>query len=186
MTYALGLNLFEQGTIAGAYYNTIERAAGATNTTLNANWLYLQPIFVRRECVWTRIGVNCALIDGTALCRLGIYANKNGVPDSLILDAGVVDMTATGERELTISQTLERNWHWLAVQTNSTGSRLQGPIANAFATMSCQWEGRFSYDTQVVTVAYSRTYSALPSSVSINWATDVFSPKFYQWLRMGV
>ena len=76
-----------------------------------------------------------------AECRVGIYANSNGRPSTLILDAGTMDLATGGaaDKSLTIAQSVS-GWFWIvtflkdvATQAtlkgvNTTGSSLAGSV----------------------------------------------------------
>ncbi len=56
-----------------------------------------------------------------AKARVGIYANgTNLYPGAVLLDAGEVDCTVIGVKELVIDQQLTRGIWWLAVLANDT------------------------------------------------------------------
>lgn len=58
-----------------------------------------------------------------AVVRLGIYEdNGENNPGALLVDAGTVDATTTGVKELTISQTLEPGLYWLVAVNQGTPS----------------------------------------------------------------
>ena len=71
--------------------------------------LWFIPLIVGEQTTFTRIGVNVTSALASSEMCLGIYkADGDGrFPSTLILDAGTVDTSTTGEKEITISQTLE-------------------------------------------------------------------------------
>ncbi len=71
-------------------------------------------------CTLTRIAISVTSAGGAGnTIRLGIYTDNEGVPGSLILDAGTVLGTAVANPELTISQAITGGRYWLAA--SSTG-----------------------------------------------------------------
>lgn len=73
------------------------------------------PIPVPRSLTIDRIGIEVtSSATGSPTVRLGVYADANGVPGALILDAGTVDASTTGFKEITISQALTAGLVWLA------------------------------------------------------------------------
>lgn len=52
-----------------------------------------------------------------AVCRLGIFGDTGGKPGSVVLDAGTIDATSTGDKEITISQTLNPGVYWVSACT---------------------------------------------------------------------
>jgi hypothetical protein len=89
-------------------------------------------IYVSGSTTFDRIACRTgAGFSGTAAVRLGIYANSNGKPTTVVLDAGTVSCTAASTTyEITINQTLAEGWYWLAFnsQTNATTNNFQ--VAN--------------------------------------------------------
>lgn len=61
-----------------------------------------------------RIGVFCGAAVALSTSRLGIYRdNGDGYPGALVLDAGTVDTSSTGFKEITISQQLIPDLYWI-------------------------------------------------------------------------
>jgi hypothetical protein len=95
------------------YVNII--ASSTVTPTVNAT--YYTPIFIPNSITADRISiVTHSSHSGSAVVRLGIYADNSGIPSTLILDAGTVSTTAgAGVFSITISQALTAgNWYWLA------------------------------------------------------------------------
>lgn len=97
----------------GRYYYPVGLPSAASALTINQ--LMAVPLAVGRTLTLDRICVNIGAV-GTAgsVVRLGLYTDRDGLPDSLLLDAGTVDSTSTGAKEKTISQILPAGWVWLA------------------------------------------------------------------------
>lgn len=74
--------------------------------------------FDRIACEVTTAGT------GTSVMRLGIYADDGGgYPGALLLDAGTIDATSTGSKQITIAVTLTPGVWWLPVSPQTiTGS----------------------------------------------------------------
>lgn len=90
-----------------------------TTRPITANRLYYQPIYVERSRSFIRIGVHVTTAVASSVLRLGIYAasfDSNGdlTPGALTVDAGTVDSSTTGEKEIVIAETLAEGFHWLA------------------------------------------------------------------------
>jgi hypothetical protein len=100
------------------YFGYLMNGLGTT-TSLTANRIYYIPFYVRKKTTFTRIGF---VISATAglIARFGIYNAANGVPTSLVLDCGTVSTTTTGEKEATISVTLNTGFYFLSVIPDST------------------------------------------------------------------
>ena len=142
------------------------------------------------EKTWNRIGMNIGTGNAGAVARLGLYADNNGVPSggSLIVDAGEIDASGTGELEKEISQSLAANVrHWRA-------ALISGSVATAWGIAydtSAAW-GLASFllgasgDATSFFFSYSaaQSYGALPSTFPA--ATPNFDGAPYIWLRTGV
>jgi hypothetical protein len=101
---------------AGYLTGTVNTLAGAEE---------FGPIYVSRTTSYDRIGL-WVQSEVVGLARLGIYnADADLQPSSLVLDAGTVDLSTTGAKELTIDQDLDEGYYFLVA------------VANAVATMYC-------------------------------------------------
>lgn len=133
---------------------------GGTGTgAVSADILYTMPFIVGARVTWTTIGLGVTAGSGNA--RLGIYrANTGGVPDVLVLDAGVVDVSGTGEKTISISQALEVGFYYLAVVFSGTPTvRIAGNTGVAGLAMT----GVAALGTADSLVYKSHAYAALPS-----------------------
>jgi hypothetical protein len=86
------------------------------NTTPVHQRVYYTPILIDSTTSFDRLAFQSgSTFLGTATVRLGIFANSNGNPATLILDAGTVSVTAASTvYEITISQSLDAGFYWLA------------------------------------------------------------------------
>jgi hypothetical protein len=77
---------------------------------------YYSPIYVSESMTFDRIACRTgSSFSGTATVRLGVYNNSGGKPSTVKFDAGTVNCTAaTTTYTITISQTLDAGWYWLA------------------------------------------------------------------------
>jgi len=74
---------------------------GSSFAGFAANTLYYQKMRLEEGDAFTVLGLNVSGSAGGS-ARVGIYApNENGEPGKLIVDSGVIDTTATGDRENT-------------------------------------------------------------------------------------
>jgi hypothetical protein len=104
--------------ISGRYYRTIgNNTPGAR--AFAANVTRYSPILIPTSTTYDRIGIAAgSTFSGTASVRLGIYNDLNGQPDTVLLDAGTIAPTASGqEYQITINQTLSAGFYWLAFNT---------------------------------------------------------------------
>lgn len=151
--------------------------------TCSANSLFAFPFYVGAQATFTRIGIECTTAESSKNARLGIYNVANGVPTSLVLDAGVVSLASTGVKEITISQALAPGIYALAVITDATPSAVLRSFSASSLPALSHLIGNTSQTSQVETWSESRTYGALPSTFTKNG--DVSAGQTYAiWLRV--
>lgn len=167
------------GLRASRYYGSFP-AAAVTTFTLVANRLYYFPMFVPDATTFTRIGINVTT-GAAGNARLGIYNNTNGVPSGApLLDAGVVDVSTTGEKEIVISQALPVGWHWLAVVSDVAPTLTAENLATA--VLLCNVGSLSGSAGNVTHVHQAFTFGALPTPSSITGANLTTPPRV--WLRL--
>jgi hypothetical protein len=129
-------------------------AAGA------ANFIRAIPFYVPVATTFDRIACNVTT-QGTAAAevRLGIYNVANGVPTTLVLDAGSVGANTTGVKEITISVTLPRGWYALSANKNELAIALRR-IVTSINLGQTNLAVQQPHDVWQV----SSTFGALPSS----------------------
>jgi hypothetical protein len=99
------------GFTTGRYYCPV---ANQTTGTLATGQLRLSPIWIPQQRTFDRISTNCTVAAASSTVRLGIYADTgSGYPGTLVLDAGTVDTSMTGLKEITISQALAPGLYWI-------------------------------------------------------------------------
>jgi len=176
-----------RGYVPGRYYHCpYHLANGAAGAP--AQRLHAVPIQITRPVTVTKLGIFVSVVCSVANsnARLGIYSNNNGVPGSLIVDGGEVDVSVgTGAKEVTISTSLAPAWYWLAVNfedvtsltilTHATSSFVNGDfgVTAPDAGVSC---------VRVVS-AYGALPAAFPAVVNADFVSTS-SPRV--WWRMGV
>lgn len=83
-------------------------------------WRGVAPFWVDREIHLTRIGITVTSgADTGRTVRLGLYADSNGRPGEVVVDAGTVDASTTGYKELVIDVTLTPGRYWAHFGPNS-------------------------------------------------------------------
>jgi len=97
-------------------------AVAGVNNAVSANSLYLIPIFIALPVVMTGLQINVgSLSAGNA--EIGIYANANGIPTTLLRDVGTVSTGSTGVKEITgVNYSAAAGWYWFAVGFSGTPS----------------------------------------------------------------
>jgi len=141
------------------YYRGIGEVSA--NSAFAANKLWAVPFAIGETTTFTRIGAQVASIPAAGAARLGIYNMAGGVPTSLVLDAGTIDVSTTGEKEITISQTLDAGFYCLALVGNATPTLIK--IENtADADFGSFIMGGASGSGFIDGFSVSHTYGALP------------------------
>jgi hypothetical protein len=102
------------GQQSGRWYGP---AGSTANVLLMVNdRLYLQPFVVQRRRIPVAIGVNVAGGGSAgALLRFGIFADADGIPTTLVIDAGTVAATSVSVASASLSTLLEPGLYWLAI-----------------------------------------------------------------------
>lgn len=90
-------------------------------------------VTVDRIGIWVNAGVALSVV------RLGIYRDTgSGYPGTLVLDAGTIDASSQGFKEITVSQQLTPDLYWVGGvgQTLVTAMTIScGPAASTFGVM---------------------------------------------------
>ena len=163
---AIGCPLF-----VNRYYKT-QTSAPATYA-LTVGQMRFTPLIVGRAAVLDRLGVAVQTAGAAgAVVRLGIYSDLNGKPDSLVLDAGTVDTTTTGAKEITISQSVSLGRYWLAAVAQVATSTVYCHN-NAQSTPQV---GMNTFDTNTATWNEYQT-----PSVTHTGALDATAPSTQHW-----
>lgn len=103
----------------------ISQAGGNTNSNGN---LFAFLFCVSGTRSYDRIGVKVATLEAGKKIRLGIYEHdaENRWPGALILDAGTIDVSTAGNKEIVIDQRLTAGYYFLAWVGDGSTYRLQG------------------------------------------------------------
>ena len=110
------------GLVSGTYYTTSSNTGSTQATVTTTGTVSYLPFLVERTTTFDRIACRTSTtITGTSTVRLGIYNNSDKRPTTVLLDAGTVSVNATSTvYSITINQTLNPGWYWLAHVVNST------------------------------------------------------------------
>ena len=110
---------------AGRYYGPSVGNSPDAGGGYGANRLVWAQFFVAEDRTFDRIGCGVTVAVASTTQGLGIWKNdRAGIPGpgTLVLDAGTVDSSTTGYKEITISQALPAGLHWLGVRSNGVGT----------------------------------------------------------------
>ncbi len=99
--------------VPGSFYGLCQ---GTNTAALTADQLYGQYFPLPRGATFDRIGIDVHTGAAGKHVRLGIYRDDDldGYPESLVLDAGLVDVATSGEKHIIINQHLEAGLYFLA------------------------------------------------------------------------
>lgn len=101
-----GIVFPNNGYAASRFYFGVGAAPNnSAGITVTANRNYAIVFAVGVTTTFTKIGIEVTTGAGTS-ARLGVYNFASGLPTSLILDAGTVSVSSIGQKEATISLTL--------------------------------------------------------------------------------
>lgn len=94
------------------------------------------PMFIPYVIVIDRLAVKVNTLAAASTVRLGIYSDTGtAAPGALVLDAGTIDSTATGVKQITVSLTLPRGLYWRALVSQGGAPTMQKAAAEAAATL---------------------------------------------------
>jgi hypothetical protein len=158
---------------------------GNSSLTVTNQRAYYQPIYISKTTTFDRIAINTqATFSGSATVRIGIYNDNNGLPSTVLLDAGTVAPTAaTTNYQITINQSLSPGLYWLVFCQQGTA-----PTTGAYyAAASVQGIGSVMLFQSATTVGGVLLQGFTESSVTGAFATagtlaNNFSTP-YVWLR---
>lgn len=119
----IGIALLNKGTIIGRYRGPT--GDGSTVAVITTNYLYGAAFLVSQNETFDRIAVDVTTAEAGKSARLGIYNSSGQGPTTLLLDAGEVDLSTTGVKEIVINQALTPGDYYLAVISNSTTAQLR-------------------------------------------------------------
>jgi hypothetical protein len=129
------------GTRASGWLFTFAGGAMGNSTTLAINTVTVSPVFVPTATTVDRISLYINTGTATALYRLGLYADTGDIyPGELLFDAGTVDASTTGAKEVTLgaAEAIAAGVYWVAAKTEvaftaarGTGGPVVGIVASA-------------------------------------------------------
>lgn len=166
---------------SGRYFGSfLTGGAQTTQAITTVNSLRAFPFFIPKTAKFDRIAirVTTAGTGTTPRARLGVYDDNGSIyPNNLILDAGEVDVSATGIKELTIDLTLKSGkLYWLALVGQGTTSLAVAAIAtgDVLATF-LGWDSSLA-GTPPLGYAVTQSYGALPATFpgsAADWSLPV-------------
>lgn len=161
-------------------------ASTATGNPANVmpptNSLVFAPIIIPTDCIADGIAIYVGVASATSTIRLGIYSDSDGVPDSLVVDAGTVTGSTTGAKTLSITdESLTAGRWWIAIGGDDNLSRLFCDLGVA------TWLGYKTARIGIVTLAnhwrQSYTPGTLPATATPYLSEAISRPVGWLSLR---
>ena len=136
------------------YWYENKNGSTITTATFSQNRVYCYPLFIQESITIDRLGVECTTASASTTWRIGIYnSDSNGLPTTVVLDAGTVDTSTTGLKTITVNQTLAAGLYFIAgVWQGGSAS----PTMRAYGTSSGNWSPIASTTQQ--STSYSNEY----------------------------
>lgn len=117
---------------AATYYTSPMILPSVTAAAAAANTAYYQPFCLPGQLI-DSIGIETTVGGGNA--RMGLYTNLNGVPDRLIVDGGVLDVSGVAINEISLTALyLPNAWFWTCIVYSGTPTVRIGTTANSYYT----------------------------------------------------
>jgi hypothetical protein len=168
---------------SGLYIRT--PMSGLFVATMAHQTTYYEPIYISKTTTFDRIAIHTqAGHVGSTTVRLGIYNDNDGLPSTVLLDAGTVAPSAANTNyQITISQSLSPGLYWLAFCQQGTA-----PTTAAYYGAAASGSiGSFMIVQSTTTFGGSLVQGFSQSSVTGAFATagtlaNNFSTP-YVWLR---
>jgi len=117
----------------GSYYGN-PLITALTTQVMVADVFDAHPFLVPETHTFTSINIETTAAAAGKFVRLGIYNDNDGIPDSLVLDAGAISVALPiGAKFIVINQVLFAGWYWLAIVGDGTptlraGSNTSSPL----------------------------------------------------------
>ena len=163
--------------ISGYYYRSPSNSYQGVSVIHQT--MLLTPIFIDRNMTIDRVGFQTGQsYVGTSTVRLGIYSDSNGLPSTLLVDAGTVTATTNNTTyQITVSQAVTTGWYWGAFCQQGTAPTTGQYFGNQQGIVSLSaFQGGSSsinanmiagYGISSVTGAFPSTASSLTAQVTI-------------------
>jgi hypothetical protein len=162
---------------SGLYYANI--LSGLNATTVAHETTYYIPLIVQNQFTADQLVIRGQTALSNGVVRLGIYNNNNGVPSTLLLDAGTVTVSLATVVGVTINQILPIGIYWLAFcqqgtapstpSYSGTGASNTGTYhANFMGKTAPNSAGMQAYTQSSVTGAFTTAGTLAVSTIAPN------------------
>jgi len=145
-----------------SWYTSPRSGTALAGTALVAARMYAVPFICPKAITLDQIGIYVSTLS-TTTARLGIYTDGGNLyPGSLLLDAGTVDVTATGAKKIAINQALSANTlYWLVIVCAATPAIYCIPVAGVINVLGTS---NALGTAQNAGLYVAQTYGALPGT----------------------
>lgn len=153
---------------SGVYYAPM-MISSDTTATPNQNQEYAVRFVVGALTTFDRIGLEVTTGAGSNVVRLGIRADDGtNYPGAVVNDAGTIDASTLGFKEITISQALPAGQYWLtATLQGGTGAQIRSRTNDPFIGQSTTSTQNTACWTQSGVTGALGSFSSTPSSTTI-------------------
>lgn len=162
------------GDYGGAYpAGMLQTTVAPSTDNLTADYLFAIPFYLPgTPNTVTKIGIRVTT-GAESDIRLGLYADKGEArlfPGKLLLDAGEVDVSATGVKSLTVNFGLPRGLIWVAILGDAPEAHIAAFAAGApaWALLGYSEDGTARYTKFAVSQAYSALPDPFPATADEN------------------
>jgi len=154
--------------VAGFYHTTLAVIAdgGDFKTFPSANQLHAIPFFIGQSVTINTMAIAVLQgVGGGKHVRIGIYADNNGAPGDLLIDAGeITDLSGTGTKTLSISQDLEPGLYWLAYISDTSSLAVRRILGTNIIPLMGLPTSSLGAATALTGYVASQSYDVLPST----------------------
>ena len=170
----------ENTLITDAYYlSFIGKAGTATGSgCVVANKKCYIPFYSPGAAVYNRIGIEVTTAEASVGAWLSIHNDNNGVPGTVLLDAGEVSVASTGEIEATISQSID-GFVWLAVHFESGAAHVRELTVTDDSGLWFYGTDTAASTTDVTYLSESVAYGAAVTAGTVTRETAADIPNIY-------
>lgn len=166
-----------------AWFTSPRGGTALAGSALTAARMYAMPFICPKAITLDQIGVYVSTLS-TTTARLGIYAdNGNCYPGALLLDAGTIDVTATGAKKIAINQALSANTlYWLVIVCAATPAIYCIPVAGVINVLGTS---NALGTAQNAGLYVAQTYGALPGTFPASPTMITAAPIPCIWVRLS-
>jgi hypothetical protein len=151
------------GVTTGDYILPVGCVAQVNNGTTLAGEIDYLPVCVGESVTIDRLAIHVNAGSPGTNCRIAIYDNANGRPNSLIGESGIITTTVGGLKTYTLSQALEPGWYWVASQVNAATATFK----RCASTETLAVIGATVLSTRYNCYYETHVYGAFPATASI-------------------